>query len=223
MRHVFSAIAESLPPLRGIVHAAGVDGRRPLQEVDCEGFAACCVPRPPARGRCIGSPAGNRWISWFVFPRLPRLWGSKAQGSYAAANQFLDAFASYRAAQGLSTLSVQLGSLGGRRDGFRIRCATIGWRRYNYVFPGTGAASLQDVWSCQRSTAVIARVDWRRFKEVVAASARVEQLFEQSRVSRHASKLSMRRPRLAVWLRRHRRGRGPKNVTGYSSNTWPAN
>jgi NAD(P)-dependent dehydrogenase (short-subunit alcohol dehydrogenase family) len=202
MRHVFSAIAESLPPLRGIVHAAGVDGRRPLQEVDCEGFRG--VLRPKAAGAWTLHRLTRRHPLDFLvcFSSIASVWGSKAQGSYAAANQFLDAFASYRAAQGLSTLSVNWGPWAGGGMVSKSAAQQLAGAGIYTLFPEPALQALQDVWSCQRSTAVIARVDWRRFKEVVAASARVEQLLEQIESVSSREQAEHATPSAAVWLRR---------------------
>ncbi|MBA0052922.1 acyltransferase domain-containing protein [Streptomyces sp. AJS327] len=89
-----------LPPVRGVVHAAGVLDDRLLDRVDPASLRA--VLRPKALGALTLHrlyPPGS--VDFLVhFSSCGQLMGLPGQTSYAAANAFLDALARHRAAEG---------------------------------------------------------------------------------------------------------------------------
>jgi malonyl CoA-acyl carrier protein transacylase len=100
---------QSLPPLKGIFHAAGVTGDRLLVEQDWASFE-----------RVMAAKVKGAWILHSLTSQLPldhfvllssaaSLLGSPAQGNYAAANSFLDALAHHRRSQQLPGLSINWG------------------------------------------------------------------------------------------------------------------
>ncbi|MEU1176827.1 beta-ketoacyl synthase N-terminal-like domain-containing protein [Streptomyces sp. NPDC005820] len=92
--------ALDLPPIRGVVHAAGVLDDRLVSAVDEESLAR--VMRPKVEGALALHqlfPPGS--VDFFtLFSSCGQLLGITGQGSYASGNAFLDALAAHRAAQG---------------------------------------------------------------------------------------------------------------------------
>jgi NAD(P)-dependent dehydrogenase (short-subunit alcohol dehydrogenase family)/acyl carrier protein len=101
---------ENMPPLRGIIHAAGVLEDRTLQEMGEEQFTR--VIRPKVLGGWNLHLATRRLdLDFFVmYSSAAALLGAPGQGNYAAANTFLDALAHVRAAEGLPAMSIQWGA-----------------------------------------------------------------------------------------------------------------
>jgi myxalamid-type polyketide synthase MxaE and MxaD len=101
--------AEGLPPIRGVVHCAGVAEAGALGEIDAEQLARL------ARPKVLGAWLLHRFLEherldFFVtFSSGAALLGSPLLGSYAAANAFLDAVAHHRRGQGNPALSVNWG------------------------------------------------------------------------------------------------------------------
>jgi acyl transferase domain-containing protein/acyl carrier protein len=107
---LLDGIGRTLPPLRGILHAAGVIDDAVLAE------------QTPARfERVMGPKVDGTWhlhtltrhlpIDFFaLFSSGAALLGSPGQGNYAAANAFMDSLAFVREAEGLPALSVNWGS-----------------------------------------------------------------------------------------------------------------
>lgn len=89
-----------LPPVRGVVHAAGVLDNKLLADVDATSLAD--VLRPKVDGALVLDrlfPPGS--LDFFVlFSSVGQYLGLPGQASYAAANAFLDQFAAYRRAGG---------------------------------------------------------------------------------------------------------------------------
>ena len=102
--------AEGWPPIRGVVHAAGVLQDGLLLQLD--GAAMNKVLRP----KMVGGWILHRLLRaapldfFVVFSSAGSLIGQPGQGNYAAANSFLDALAHHRKAQGLPALSVNWGA-----------------------------------------------------------------------------------------------------------------
>ena len=106
---VLAEIAASLPPLRGIVHAAGVLDDGVLLEQDLERFATVMAPKV-AGAWTLHTHTQRLPLDFFVlFSSGASLLGSPGQGNYAAANAFLDALAHHRRALGLPALSINWG------------------------------------------------------------------------------------------------------------------
>jgi amino acid adenylation domain-containing protein len=103
---LFTEIKQSLPPLRGIIHAAGVVESGSVWQQDWEHFAQVMAPK--VRGTwLLHTLTKELSLDFFVcFSSLASLLGVHGLGSYAAANAFMDALAHYRQSLKLSALSV---------------------------------------------------------------------------------------------------------------------
>jgi acyl transferase domain-containing protein/acyl carrier protein len=105
-------IESSAAPLAGVFHAAMVLEDKPLVDVDRD--ALLRVLDPKARGAWNLHEATHKLaLDHFVlYSSIAALVGNPTQGSYAAANAFLDALAQLRRASGLAGTSVSWGVLG---------------------------------------------------------------------------------------------------------------
>jgi candicidin polyketide synthase FscE len=97
------------PPLRGIIHAAGVLDDGVLSELNWERFER--VFRPKALGAWHLYQTTRRLpLDFYVlYSSMASVLGSAGQGNYALANAFLDGLAEHRKAQGLVATSAQWG------------------------------------------------------------------------------------------------------------------
>ncbi|MGO9200711.1 MAG: SDR family NAD(P)-dependent oxidoreductase, partial [Limisphaerales bacterium] len=109
MRAVFEQIRNEAPPLRGIIHAAAEITIRTLQEMDLEVLLAAL--RAKVSGTWVLHQLTQAMdLDFFVlFSSTTSLLGSRYLAHYAAANQFLDAFAHYRKALGKPALTINWG------------------------------------------------------------------------------------------------------------------
>jgi NADPH:quinone reductase-like Zn-dependent oxidoreductase/acyl carrier protein len=113
MDNLFRDIQTTLPPLRGVFHAAMKIDDAVLQHLTEDRFHSVMGPK-----------AGGAWnlhirtqnlpLDFFVmFSSIASLVGNPGQGNYAAANAFLDALAAHRHHLGLPALTINWGHLGG--------------------------------------------------------------------------------------------------------------
>ena len=99
-------IAQTLPPLKGILHLAGVLDDGVLLRQDWQRFANVMAPKVLGAWNLHTQTHGASLDFFILFSSVASLLGSPGQGNYAAANAFLDALAQYRRGLGLPALSI---------------------------------------------------------------------------------------------------------------------
>jgi myxalamid-type polyketide synthase MxaD len=161
--------AEGWPPIRGVVHAAGV-----LQDgllVQLDAAALNTVLRPKVMGGWLlhrllqGDP-----LDFFVlFSSAGSVLGQPGQGNYAAANAFLDALARHRQARGQPALSINWGawagegfadSVGGKR--LAARLARLG---ISSIAPRQALEMLGRLLGQSATQVVAVPVNWKQYRE----------------------------------------------------------
>ncbi len=102
-------INANMPPLRGIIHSAGINDDAPVMSQNAERLAN--VIRPKVDGaQLLSEMTRDLNLDFFVlFSSIAPIIGWFGQSNYAAANACLDAFAHWRRAQGLPTTSINWG------------------------------------------------------------------------------------------------------------------
>jgi thioester reductase-like protein len=110
--NMLTAVSAVLPPLCGIIHAAGILDDGILLQQDWERFKQ--VMNPKVKGAWnLHTLTQNLPLDFFVlFSSAASMLGSPGQGNYAAANAFLDGLAYYRRSCGLPGLSINWGPWG---------------------------------------------------------------------------------------------------------------
>ncbi|WP_088634398.1 type I polyketide synthase [Phaeobacter sp. 22II1-1F12B] len=110
MVELLSDAQQKMPPLRGIIHAAGVLDDAMISEMTPARITKVMGPKVDG-ALVLHALTAERDLDFFVmFASGAGLMGAAGQSNYAAANGFLDAFAHWRRAQGLHALSVDWGS-----------------------------------------------------------------------------------------------------------------
>jgi len=106
VQKIIRDIAQSLPPLRGIMHLAGVLDDGVLQKQNWQRFAKVMDPKVKGTWN-IHVHTQDLPLDFFVcFSSIGSVLGSPGQGNYAAANSYLDAITHYRQRKGLPGLTV---------------------------------------------------------------------------------------------------------------------
>jgi acyl transferase domain-containing protein/acyl carrier protein len=107
---VLSVIEETMPPLRGIVHSAGVFDDRLVQDQKWGLFRKVFAPKVMGTWNLHTLTKALPLDFFILFSSSASLLGTAGLSNYAAANAFVDAFTHHRRALGLPALSINWGA-----------------------------------------------------------------------------------------------------------------
>ncbi|MDJ1172323.1 type I polyketide synthase [Roseofilum sp. BLCC_M154] len=166
MEKAFKQVQETMPPLKGVIHAAGVIGSDLIQELEFSQLEA--ILRPKVVGGWVLHQLTEKLdLDFFVnFSSIASVWGSKGQAHYAAANHFLDGLTDYRQSLGLPTYSINWGPWSG---GGMAAGEAMNWLNQMGVKPlepEKAIAALEKVLASDRPQTVVADINWDVFKEL---------------------------------------------------------
>lgn len=106
---ILTQIEQQMPPLRGVVHAAGLLDDGILLQQQRSRFLKVMAPKIAGAWN-LHTLTLDASLDFFVlFSSAATLLGSAGQGNYTAANTFLDCLAHYRKSQGLPAISIDWG------------------------------------------------------------------------------------------------------------------
>jgi thioesterase domain-containing protein/NAD(P)-dependent dehydrogenase (short-subunit alcohol dehydrogenase family) len=160
---VLEEIARTLPPLRGIIHAAGVLDDGVLLNQTRERFETVLAAKVAGSWHLHRLTEGRALDFFVVYSSVSSLLGSPGQGNHAAANAFLDALAHHRQARALPALSINWGAWGevgeAARRGVPERLVGQGLR---IIDPASGLAVLERVLGSGAAQVGVMPADWER-------------------------------------------------------------
>ena len=197
---ILAEIEASMPPLRGIVHSAGVLDDGVLLQQDWSRFARVMAPKVDGAWH-LHTLTLNKSLDFFVlFSSVAALLGSSGQGNHAAANAFLDALAHYRRVSGLTGLSINWGAWSeiGAAAAHHVseRLATQGMRP---ITPQEGLRALEDLLQLAPVQAGVMSIQWPILMQQFLPG-QIPPLFTEVVYDRQAEagveSLSARQPRL---------------------------
>lgn len=166
MQSAFDRIGRSMPPLQGIIHAAGAiaDGTFPQQT--WQKFAKVLSPKVQGAWN-LHRLTQHLDLDFFVlFSSGTSLLGFAGQSNYIAANTFLDCLAWYRQSQGLSALTINWGAWSevGMAAKHQQQVLQRLEQKGIYAFsPTQGLAVLEQLILEQPTQVGVMAIDWNRF------------------------------------------------------------
>jgi NAD(P)-dependent dehydrogenase (short-subunit alcohol dehydrogenase family)/aryl carrier-like protein len=167
VRLVLAKIADSLPPLRGVIHAAMVLNDCLLVNMTEERMREVWAPKVSGAWNLHVETLDKPLDFFVLFSSVSCVLGSPGQSNYAAANAMLDGLAEYRRARGLPACTISWGFLGD--VGWVARHGEIAERIQSqgiHQFSPRQALALLGQLIVQRPTAVsVLNMDWCRWAE----------------------------------------------------------
>jgi malonyl CoA-acyl carrier protein transacylase len=169
MLRVLETVAASMPPLKGVIHAAGVVGYDAIANMDLTTWESILRPKVLG-GWILHQLTQDLQLDLFVsFSSIASIWGSKGQAHYAAANHFLDTLANYRRSKGLPGLTInwgpwaEVGMAVGEAQQFLTRMGV------KALPPQLALTALGVALRADAAQITIANVDWTVFKGIYEA------------------------------------------------------
>jgi NAD(P)-dependent dehydrogenase (short-subunit alcohol dehydrogenase family) len=166
---LFAYMRRDLPPLRGIVHAAGVTADGALADLDWRQFRDVLDPKVRGGWNLLAESADDDLDFVVLCSSMASLVGSVGQANYVAANAFLDALAQHGRREGRPTTSVSWGPWA--EVGMASRTGALDHlaaRGLDALAPAEAVRLLAGVVASSEPHLGLARVDWNRVRDAVS-------------------------------------------------------
>nr|QKV49791.1 PKS [Streptomyces sp.] len=151
-------------PLTAVFHAAGLPENMPFPDLDPAHMAGILRPKAQAAALLDELTREKELSAFVLFSSGAAAWGSGLQGSYAAANTYLDALAEHRRALGLPATSVAWGPWGDAGMAADDTAVSyFGRRGLAPLAPEDALAALGQALDNRETALAVADIDWERF------------------------------------------------------------
>ena len=163
---LLATVQAELPPLAGIVHAAGEIGTTPLQTLDDAEVERVFAGKVWGAWHLSEATADTQLDFFLSTSSISAAWGSFGQTAYSAANAFLDGLAWRQREQGVHGISVNFGpwSTAGMADeAARAELEKRGVRPLSPADALAGMAELMVASPGKGASGIVARIDWAAF------------------------------------------------------------
>ncbi|HEX8434011.1 SDR family NAD(P)-dependent oxidoreductase, partial [Archangium sp.] len=166
MAALLDRVRASMPPLRGIIHAAAVPSHARVRELDAETLGAMLAPKVDGAWNLHELTAADPLDFFVLFSSISAVWGSAGVGHYAAANAFLDALAAHRRARGLVASSINWGPWMGRGVATAEEQRWLESVGVDALDREAALGWLERLLGPRESQSVVASVRWERFQPI---------------------------------------------------------
>ena len=170
------AISTSLPPLKGVIHAAGVLDDGVLQQISWQQFTKVMAPKVQGTWH-LHQLTKDLPLDFFVcFSSVASILGGPGQGNYAAANSFMDTLAHYRRGLGLPGLSINWGAWGS--VGMAARLDSVNQKRLESSGIITmelerGMQALGSLLSDSSGQVIVSPINWSKFVKQLPSGRKI--------------------------------------------------
>jgi len=163
---VLATVRAELPPLAGIVHAAGEISTTPLQTLDDAEVDRVFAGKVWGAWNLSEATAGMKLDFFLSTSSIAGVWGAGGQTAYSAANAFLDGLAWRLREQGVPGISVNFGPWLGAGMADEAARAELEKRGVRPLSPADALAGMTELMASSgkgASHGVVARIDWASF------------------------------------------------------------
>jgi myxalamid-type polyketide synthase MxaB len=161
MARAMDEIARFMPPLRGIIHVAGVIDDHLILKLEDKSLIRVMAPKVAGAWN-LHALSTDLPLDFFVmFSSVASVLGSPGQANYSAANAFVDALAHYRRSRGLPALAINWGPWSEVGMAARLaekRNAVL--RTINPIAPPQGLEVLERLLGNQSAQVVVLSANW---------------------------------------------------------------
>jgi myxalamid-type polyketide synthase MxaC len=160
---VLRRVTDGMPPIRGVIHAAGVLDDGPLVEQTLERLQRVFAPKVQGALNLHAVLASHPLEFCVFLSSVSALYGTSGQSSYAAANAFVDALALHRKAHSLPALSLDFGPWeGAGMAADRTEQLHRRWGLRSFT-PDQGVQAFERLFGAPGGQLAVMRADWDQF------------------------------------------------------------
>jgi acyl transferase domain-containing protein/acyl carrier protein len=170
LRQAWTDAEAVLPPIRGVIHAAGIVDDGLIEQQSWSRIRSVLAPKLVGAWN-LHQLTRHKQLDFFIlFSSSSSVLGALGQTSYAAGNAFLDALACQRRRLGLPAVSVTWGpwaesGMAARLDpGLRKAWMERG---FHFLPPKTGCDLLERILELDPVCVTALRIDWQRYRAAV--------------------------------------------------------
>ncbi|MEU5950147.1 type I polyketide synthase, partial [Micromonospora sp. NPDC047465] len=160
------------PPVRAVVHTAGVAQTTPLMAVTPTELTDVTAGKAAGAAHLHDLLAGQELDAFVVYSSIAATWGSAGQAGYAAGNAYLDALVQQRRADGLAGTAIAWGSWGEGGMHTADSDRNLRSRGVPPMDPAVAMGALQQALEHDDVTLTVVDVDWSRFAPAFASARR---------------------------------------------------
>ncbi|OBG32323.1 type I polyketide synthase, partial [Mycobacterium sp. E3198] len=164
--HVLATVRAELPPLAGVVHAAGEISTTPLQALDDAEVDRVFAGKVWGAWNLSEATADLKLDFFLSTSSIAGVWGAGGQTAYSAANAFLDGLAWRLREQGVPGISVNFGPWANAGMADEAARAELDKRGVRPLSPADALAGMAEIMASSgkgTSHGVVARIDWASF------------------------------------------------------------
>ena len=171
VQQVVQKIEAEMPPLRGIIHSAGILDDGVLQQQKWEKFINVMSPKLDGAWY-LHSLTREKQLDFFVlFSSIASIFGNAGQANHAAANSFLDVLAHYRHQHGLPALSINWGIWSGVGIAAEMKVGERAEQKgITTISPEKGLQVFDELLQDTTAQVVVAPIQWEAFVNRYAAA-----------------------------------------------------
>ncbi|WP_413160471.1 SDR family NAD(P)-dependent oxidoreductase [Capilliphycus salinus ALCB114379] len=160
---IFQKIEQTMPPLRGVFHAAGLLDDGVLMQLNRERFERVMAPKIQGAWNLHQFTQNQSLDLFILFSSATALLGSPGQANHVAANTFLDALAHYRQSLGLPGLSINWGAWSDIGAAANKAETNISLRGVGMIYPTQGLEILEQLITEPSPQVGVIPIDWSHF------------------------------------------------------------
>jgi acyl carrier protein len=170
LQKVFQQIAQDLPPLKGVVHAAMVLEDALMRNLGRDSLQRVLAPKMLG-ARNLHELTRDLPLDFFVlYSSATTTLGNPGQGSYVAANMYLEGLAECRRRLGLPALAVgwgPIGDVGFLARNERVRDVLVARIGGQLLSSAQALNQLEELLKADRTGVAVADLDWRRLQKTM--------------------------------------------------------
>jgi acyl transferase domain-containing protein len=170
LAEAFAQLDRIMPPLRGVMHAAGILEDNTLSKLEWPSFARVLAPKAQGSLNLHTLTQDRPLDFWVIFSSVAALLGNPGQAAYGAGNAYADALVHHRRMQGAPALGINWGPWKG--EGMSSQISDDLYRRWGLlaIDPSEGVEMLGQLLNIGGGQAWAAPLDVELLKERSAES-----------------------------------------------------